>query len=278
MAQMIGYESVDRLIDRVVPQEIRLDGAIELPAPLSEDQVQARLRGLAAENTLQRALIGRGYYGTITPPVIRRTVLENPRWYTQYTPYQAEISQGRLEALVNFQTMVIDLCALPVANASLLDEVTAVGEALTMAVRRARGTRPVVYAADSLHPQTLVHLRTRVASMEVELRIADPAQWQLDGSVAAGIVQYPDTHGAIEDRRELAAALHAVARSRTPGTDLLALTVLTPPGEWGSRHRGRQYAALRRSDRLRRSARRVHGGERIADAPDTRAHGRREPR
>lgn len=234
MAQEIGYESVDRLVDRVVPREIRLDRAPELPAPLTEDQVQARLKRLAAENTLQRALIGRGYYGTITPPVIRRTVLENPRWYTQYTPYQAEISQGRLEALVNFQTMVIDLCALPVANASLLDEVTAVGEALAIAVRRARGTRPVVYAAESLHPQTLVHLRTRVASMEVELRIADPSRWQLDGSVAAGIVQYPDTHGAIEDRRELVAALHAVGALAIACTDLLALTVLTPPGEWGA--------------------------------------------
>lgn len=234
MAQAIGYQSVAHLIDRVVPSQIRLTEAPQLPVPLSEDQVQTRLKQLANRNTPARALIGRGYYDTITPPVIRRTVLENPRWYTQYTPYQAEISQGRLEALVNFQTMVIDLCALPVANASLLDEVTAAGEALTMAVRHARGKRHVVYAAASLHPQTLVHLTTRVASMDVELRISDPADWKLDDEVAAGIVQYPDTNGAIADYRAVSDALHAAGALMIACTDLLALTVLTPPGEWGA--------------------------------------------
>ncbi|MBZ0171316.1 MAG: glycine dehydrogenase (aminomethyl-transferring), partial [Phycisphaerales bacterium] len=203
--------------------------------PRGEHELLGELRRIAKKNEVWRSCLGMGYHGTITPPVILRNILENPGWYTQYTPYQPEISQGRLDILLNFQTMISELTALPVANASLLDEGTAAGEAMAMAVNIASSKPRAFFAADHCHPQTLGVLETRCATMGVELVVGDPFAADFDPSGFAGLlVQYPDTSGTIHDFRDLIDSVKAAGGVAVMAADPLALTLLTPPGELGA--------------------------------------------
>jgi glycine dehydrogenase len=235
MLATLGYDSLDRFIDAVVPEDIRLRRPLDLPPNRSEREVLQALRGLAAQNRLTRAYIGMGYYGTFTPQVIQRNILENPGWYTAYTPYQAEIAQGRLEALLNFQTVVSDLTGLPVANASLLDESTAAAEAmnLTFAQKKVSGT-PVYLIDSGCHPQTIAVVRTRAEARGIEIQVKPTAEFAFGGNVIGCLVQYPATDGGVHDYRPLTEKAHAAGALVTAATDLLALTLLTPPGEWGA--------------------------------------------
>jgi len=237
MLATLGYESLDAFIDAVVPEDIRLRRALALPPGRTEREVLQALRGLAAQNQLYRSYIGMGYHHTFTPQVIQRNIVENPGWYTAYTPYQPEIAQGRLEALLNFQTMVADLTALPIANASLLDEATAAAEAmhLTEAVASVpAGTTPMFMIAEGCHPQTIAVVRTRAEARGVQTVIADPASFAFRPGVIGALLQYPTTDGKIEDYRAFCDKAHAAGALVTVATDLLALTLLTPPGEWGA--------------------------------------------
>src|SRR6266576_2412451 len=236
MLGMLGYDSLDDFIDAVVPADIRLRKPLRIPEAISEEQALEQLRLLAAQNQIYRSYLGMGYHDCVTPSVIQRNVLENPGWYTAYTPYQAEIAQGRLEALLNFQTMVSDLTGLEIANASLLDEGTAAAEAmhLTEAVSKHEGK--LAYLIDAnCHPQTIAVVRTRAAARGIDVVVADPGTFKFQGSTIIGaLIQYPATDGAIRDYRALCDAAHAAGALVTVATDLLALTLLTPPGEWGA--------------------------------------------
>ena len=238
MLGTLGYDSLDAFIDAVVPADIRLREPLRIPPARTEQEALEELRQLAAQNQVFRSYLGMGYHDCFTPAVIQRNVLENPGWYTAYTPYQAEIAQGRLEALLNFQTMVSDLTGLEIANASLLDEGTAAAEAmhLTEAMSKHEGT--LLYLVDAnCHPQTTAVVRTRAAARGVEIVVADPAGGGFDfqqGSVIGALLQYPATDGAIRDYRPLCDTAHAAGALVTVATDLLALTLLTPPGEWGA--------------------------------------------
>ena len=232
MAKQCGFDSVDALIDATVPDAIRMQEPLKLGQPQGEYDMLSRLREMSRKNTIYKSYIGMGYHGTIIPPVILRKVLENPRWYTPYTPYQAEIAQGRLEALLNFQTMVSDLTGLPLAGASLLDEGTAAAEAMAMCFGIARGKRPVFVAADDCHPQTLAVLQTRCESMGVDLRIARGGEFDINDQVCGVLVQYPNTWGEVKDYDELTQQVHDAGALLVVATDLLALTLLRPPGEF----------------------------------------------
>jgi glycine dehydrogenase len=238
MLAALGYRSLAELVDATVPAAIRLARPLQLGdrLPLGEHELIEELHNLAADNHVLRSFIGQGYYGTITPPVIQRNILESPGWYTQYTPYQAEISQGRLEALVNFQTMVADLTALPLANASLLDEATAAAEAMNMCVERVERKRRVLWAQAETHPQTLAVMATRAEPLGVELRVGTAAEIaaQLGPEVAGVLLSYPTTDGRLDDPRALIAQARAVGATVVMATDLLALTLVTPPGELGA--------------------------------------------
>lgn len=239
MLDAIGAPSMEALINETVPLSIHRATPLSLPPALTEDQLQASLQRIASRNHVYRSLIGMGYADTITPAVIRRTILENPGWYTQYTPYQAEISQGRLEALLNFQTMVTDLTAMEIANSSMLDEATTAAEALVMALRAAgrrdaSGQPPRAWASAALHPQVLAHLALRAETLGIELTVQPPGEWELKKGDIAGFIAYPATHGTLEDHRTLVDRLHSVGALAIVTTDLLALTLLTPPGEWGA--------------------------------------------
>jgi glycine dehydrogenase len=237
MLKVLGYPSLDALIDAAVPSQIRLPEPLQLDERLgwSEHEALSRLREIASRNEVFRSFIGMGYYDCITPPVIQRNVLENPGWYTQYTPYQAEIAQGRLEALLNFQTMVADLTGLPLAGASLLDEGTAAAEAMGMCLAIAGGERKAFFAADDCHPQTLAVVRTRADSMGLELRVGPLEALDLSaGDLCGVLVQYPTTDGRLVDHRDLAARVHAAGSLLVVAADLLALAVLRPPGEFGA--------------------------------------------
>jgi glycine dehydrogenase len=235
MLQQLGFGSMDDFIDAVVPEDIRLRRPLDLPPSRSEREALQALRGIAAQNRIFRSYLGMGYYGTFTPQVIQRNILENPGWYTAYTPYQPEVAQGRLEALLNFQTMVADLTGLPVANASLLDEATAAAEAmhLTEAVAKSTG-RPVYLIDEGCHPQTIAVVQTRAEARGVEIVVQPAAQFGFSGGVIGALVQYPATDGAIRDFRALTEQAHAAGALVTAATDLLALTLLMPPGEWGA--------------------------------------------
>jgi glycine dehydrogenase len=242
MLAVVGCESIDELIEEAVPSTIRLDRPLNLLEPFTEFEAIADLRRMAKKNRVFRSCIGMGYYGTITPNVILRNVLENPGWYTQYTPYQAEIAQGRLEALLNFQTMISDLTALPIANASLLDEGTAAGEAMVMCVTITGGAakgRDTFVVADDCHPQTIAVVESRAGVIGVDVvvvpfnELADAVATHADRLIGV-LLQYPGTDGDIRDWRDVAAATHDVGGRIVVATDLLALTVLTPPGEWGA--------------------------------------------
>jgi glycine dehydrogenase len=236
MLTTIGASSMKELVDATIPTGIGRAKPLSIPRALTEEQLLERVRSIAGHNTTMRSLIGLGYADTITPPVIQRDILENPGWYTQYTPYQAEISQGRLEALVNFQTMIIELTGMEITNASMLDEATAAGEAMTMAIRsyRTKASRTRVWVDDRLHPQTIAHLTTRAAPLEVEVVVAPAAQWNLQPGDVAGVIQYPDTDGSVRDYRDTVSALHDAGALAIVATDLLALTLLSAPGDWGA--------------------------------------------
>jgi glycine dehydrogenase len=234
MLKQLGYDSLDALTDDAVPGSVRSLGALNLPAAATEQEVLAELTQLAASNVAAEPMIGLGYYGTITPGVIRRNVLESPAWYTAYTPYQPEISQGRLEALLNFQTMVSDLTGLTTSNASLLDESTAVAEAVTLMRRRSKSESPRVLVDADCLPQTLAVLETRLAPLDIDVVVADLSEGLPEGGCFGVVQQYPGCSGAIRDFAGLTAAAHAQGALVAVATDLLALTVLTPPGEWGA--------------------------------------------
>src|SRR3954451_6654750 len=235
MLELLGYSSLESFIDAVVPEEIRLRRPLALPPGRSEREVLQALRGLAGMNRVFRSYIGMGYAGCFTAQVVQRNVLENPGWYTAYTPYQAEIAQGRLEALLNFQTVVSDLTGLEIANASLLDEATAAAEAmhLTLATHPSV-TNPIFLVDEYCHPQTIAVVQTRAEARGVRVLVAEPETFNFEPGVIGALVQYPATDGAIRDFRSLCERAHAAGALVTAATDLLALTLLTPPGEWGA--------------------------------------------
>ncbi len=231
MLAALGYANRAALIDAIVPEMIRLREPLSLPGPMGEAEALARLRGIASRNRVLKSVIGQGYYGTHTPGVILRNVLENPAWYTAYTPYQAEISQGRLEALANFQTMVCDLTAMEIANASMLDEATAAAEAMTL-LRRVSGSESMrFFVADDVLPQTLDVVRTRAQPLRIDV-VTGPADNAPDAQAFGILLQYPGVDGHLRDCRALTAAAHAKGALVAVATDLLALTLITPPGEW----------------------------------------------
>ena len=231
----VGYASLDELVDDVVPPAIRLRRALELPAAKGEREALESLRAMMDQNKVFRSYIGQGYYDTVTPPVIQRNILENPGWYTAYTPYQAEIAQGRLEALLNFQTMVADLTGLDIANASLLDEATAAAEAMTMLhAVRVNPAAQRFFVSNTCHPQTLDVLRTRAVPQGIDVVIDDAAEFNPDSSYFGALLQYPDTYGAIVDYGKFIQLVHQVGGKVAMATDLLALTLLKPPGEFGA--------------------------------------------
>jgi glycine dehydrogenase len=234
MLKSVGYGSLEQLMAAAIPAVIRWHGELDLPAAASEEETIAELREIASRNTVATSMIGLGYYGTHTPAVIRRNVLESPAWYTAYTPYQPEISQGRLEALLNFQTMVTDLTGLTTANASMLDEGTAVAEAMTLARRSSKAKSPVyVVDADTL-PQSLAVLRTRAEPLGIKLVVVDLDSGELPAEYFGLHVQYPGASGAVRDHAALVEAAHRVGALVTVAADLLALTLLRPPGEIGA--------------------------------------------
>jgi glycine dehydrogenase len=236
MLAVLGYRSLEELATATVPPAIRLKKPLTLGEPLGEHELLEEMKNLAADNQVMRSFIGQGYYDTIVPPVILRNVLENPGWYTQYTPYQAEISQGRLEALINFQTMIEDLTALPLANASLLDEGTAAAEAMHMCFGQTDGKRSVFWVHDATHPQTIAVMRTRAEPVGIDLRVGSLQQivGAVDASVAGVLLSYPTTDGQVIDLRDVIAKVKAAGAAVACATDLLALTLITPPGELGA--------------------------------------------
>ncbi len=233
MLREVGFEDLDSLIDAAVPKNIRLNRSLDLPEAKTESEALAELRVLAAKNRVLRNFIGAGYSGTITPPVIQRNILENPGWYTAYTPYQAELAQGRLEALLNFQTMITDLTGLDIANASLLDEATAAAEAMTLC-HAVVSNRTKFFVADNCHPQTISVLRTRAKPLGIEIVLADFAAFKFDNTFFGALVQYPATDGAIYDYENFARAAHEAGALLVVAADILALTLLQSPGEFGA--------------------------------------------
>ena len=234
MLAALGYDSLDAFINAVVPEDIRLRRPLALPEARSEQEALAELRALAGRNQVFRSYLGMGYHDCVTPGVVLRNVLENPGWYTAYTPYQAEIAQGRLEALLNFQTMVSDLTGLEIANASLLDEATAAAEAMHVTQAAKGGTNAVYLVDENCHPQTIAVVRTRAGAQNIEIVVGDPDGFAFAGNVIGALVQYPATDGRVRDFRALCERAHTAGALVAVATDLLALTLLAPPGEWGA--------------------------------------------
>jgi len=233
MLRVVGHDSLEALTEAIVPASIKSAAPLALPEPLGEVEALARIRAIAERNEVFRSFIGQGYYGTHTPNVILRNILENPAWYTAYTPYQAEISQGRMEALINFQTMCADLTGMEIANASLLDEATACAEAMTLARRSCKSRSKVFFVSEGVHPQSIAVVRTRAEPLGIEVVVGPDAD--AAGVDAFGVLlQYPDTFGRIGDYRAVADAVHARGGLVAVATDLLALTLLAAPGEWGA--------------------------------------------
>ena len=238
MLQETKLSSIDELIQQTVPADIRMKDELAIPAAMNENQYLQHIKEISLRNKLFKSYIGQGYYDTITPSVIVRNIFKNPGWYTQYTPYQAEISQGRLESLLNFQTMVADLTALPIANASLLDEATAAAEAMTMFFnslnKKTHIERPNFFVDKEIFPQTIDVLQTRAKPIGIEIVIGDYNSANIDETYFGAIVQYPNDKGSIEDYSAFIADVHKAGAFITMATDLLALTLLTPPGELGA--------------------------------------------
>jgi len=233
MLAMLGFASMAELIDAAIPRAIRRAGPMRLGAPRTEGEALSALRLIAQQNQVFASYIGQGYYGTYTPTVILRNVFQNPAWYTAYTPYQPEISQGRLEALLNFQTMVADLTGLDVANASMLDEASAAAEAMALCLRSTRSASRVFAVADDVFPQTIEVVRTRAAPMGIEVRVVPAGELAAVDAFAA-LVQYPGAEGELRDYGALAASLHERGGHLVAAADLLALAIVKPPGEWGA--------------------------------------------
>jgi glycine dehydrogenase len=235
MLETVGCGSLDALVDAAVPEDIRLGRALDLPAGVSEHEVLQALRALASKNEVYRSYIGMGYADCVVPSVIQRNILENPGWYTAYTPYQAEISQGRLEALLNYQTMINDLTGLDIANSSLLDEGTAAAEAMTMCLGVTKGDgTPVFLVDEGCHPQTIAVVQTRAAARGVEVVVGNAHEFSYDGYVIGILLQYPNTFGHIDDYRAVVERAHEAGALVTVAADILALCLLAPPGEWGA--------------------------------------------
>jgi glycine dehydrogenase len=233
MLAQIGFKNLDGIVDAAVPKKIRLGKKLNLPAARGEAEALAGLKKIAGGNKIFRSFIGMGFYDCITPAVIQRNVLENPGWYTQYTPYQAEISQGRLEALLNFQTMVSDLTVLDIANASLLDEATACAEAMAMC-HRLKDERNIFFVSETCHPQNIEVVRTRAKALSIEVVVGNHKTFSFSEKVFGALVQYPDTFGAIHDCSGFGEKAHAAGAMLAVATDLLALTLIKPPGEFGA--------------------------------------------
>lgn len=239
MLSAIGLSSIDELIDQTIPESIRRKDPLKISSALSEYEYLKHIKQIAAKNIRHRSYIGLGYFGTVTPPAIQRNILENPGWYTQYTPYQAEISQGRLEALLNFQTVISDLTGLPIANASLLDEATAAAEAMTMAyaIRNKRtGNEPVnlFFVDEHVFPQTIEVLKTRARPLGIEVKIGKWKDYKIDDNTFGVLLQYPNSQGEIEDYRAFVESVHTAGAQVVVAADLLSLVLLSPPGEWGA--------------------------------------------
>jgi glycine dehydrogenase len=233
MLKLLGYPSLEAMMNATVPKAIRMAKPLQLPAARSEYEALAALKEIASQNQFCRSFIGMGYYDCITPAVIQRNILENPGWYTQYTPYQAEISQGRLEALLNFQTMVTDLTGLDIANASLLDEATAAAEAMTMCARLKDG-RNTFFISETCHPQNIEVVQTRAKALGIEIVVGGHERFAFTEKVFGALVQYPDTFGVIHDYSGFIEKVHAAGALVTVACDLLALTLIKPPGEFGA--------------------------------------------
>src|SRR3989440_56111 len=233
MLRDVGFDSLCALIDATVPKDIRLQGQLNLPGAKSEGEALAELRVIARKNEIARSFIGTGYYDCITPPVIQRNILENPGWYTAYTPYQAEIAQGRLEALLNFQQMIIDLTALDIANASMLDEATAAAEAMALC-HAVVPNRKTFFVANNCHPQTIAVVQTRAKPLGIEIKIGEYSRFKFDDAVFGALVQYPATDGAIYDYTDFIKGAHDAGTLVVVAADILALTLLKPPGEFGA--------------------------------------------
>jgi glycine dehydrogenase len=233
MLREVGFENLDALIDAAVPKNIRLDRQLNLPEAKSEIEALAELRAIAKKNKIARSFIGAGYSDCITPPVIQRNILENPGWYTAYTPYQAEIAQGRLEALLNFQQMITDLTALDIANASLLDEATAAAEAMSLC-HAVAPNRKTFFVANNCHPQTIGVIQTRAKPLGIEVKIDNYLRFKFDDTVFGALVQYPATDGAIYDYADFVRQAHEAGALVVVAADILALTFLKPPGEFGA--------------------------------------------
>ena len=237
MLKAIGMGSLDELIERTIPDGIRSPQALDVGPALTERQHLENMKVLGAKNKVYRSFIGMGYSGTVLPPPIQRNIFENPGWYTAYTPYQAEISQGRLEALLNFQTMVSELTGLPIANASLLDEATGLGEAMHMlhaARPKELATAKKFFVDKGLYPQNIEVLRTRCTPIGVEVVVGDAREFAPDGSYFGLALQYPNVDGSVEDHRELVNKVKAAGVRVAVCADILSLVMLTPPGEWGA--------------------------------------------
>src|SRR5688500_9421269 len=233
MVEAVGFRSLDELIEATIPASIRYDGRLAIPPGKPEQEVLTEFRAMAAKNKVFRSFIGMGYSDTVTPPVIQRNVIENPAWYTAYTPYQAEIAQGRLEALLNFQTMVIDLTAMEIANASLLDEATAAAEAMTMSYGiRGKEGKEVFFVSDACHPQTIDVVQTRASVRRITVRVGDHRSADFGEDVFGVPIQYPTTDGAVVDYRELCDRASTAGALVTVAADLLSRTRRVPPVEW----------------------------------------------
>jgi glycine cleavage system P protein (glycine dehydrogenase) len=233
MLAKVGFENLDGLIDAAVPKNIRMDRHLNLPEAKSEIEALAELRAISKKNRVARSFIGAGYHDSITPPVIQRNILENPGWYTAYTPYQAEIAQGRLEALLNFQTMIADLTAFDIANASLLDEATAAAEAMALC-HAVVPDRKTFFVADDCHPQTIAVIHTRAKPLGIEIKVDNYSRFKFDDAVFGALVQYPATDGAIYDYSDFIKKAHNAGALVVVAADILALTLLKPPGEFGA--------------------------------------------
>jgi len=239
MLQTIGVKSLDELIDQTIPASIRLEEAIELPDPLTERQYAEHIAEIASKNKLYTSYIGQGWYDTCTPAVILRNIFENPSWYTSYTPYQAEVSQGRLEALLNFQTAVCDFTGMPLANASLLDEATAGAEAATMMMNlrsreQAKNNVNVLFVDENIFPSIMAVLKTRTQAQGIVMEIGNYASYKFSDKTFGAIIQYPNANGSVENYADFVAQAHAAGAKVAVAADILSLALLTPPGEWGA--------------------------------------------
>jgi glycine dehydrogenase len=235
MLKTLGFSSLEEMVSKIVPENIRLKESLNIGAGLSEREVMARLRSMADKNKVMKSYIGLGYYDCVVPPVIQRNILENPGWYTQYTPYQAEIAQGRLEALFNFQTLVCELSGMEIANSSLLDESTAAAEAMTLCLRVNRKNKSKRFVvSNSCHPQNIEVMKTRARPLGIEVEVADLANLEIGDGLAGVMVQYPTTEGYVEDYAALSEKVHAAGGMVIASADLMALMMLTPPAKWGA--------------------------------------------